>query len=703
MKKALFFLVVTGILGSLQAQNNAPVNSKANRITVTPMQAAQMRVKARQDAQKANASANSTSPSRKNHRVGGAEPHLPFLGSSANVNGILDATTTAVTANQACNLIVMTHRDNNSNVASCGTGAYVAAYSTNGGSVWDSTVTLFCNPASGPGVRYPNGVIFNPLNGTVGQNTNPSNAFDVMSGPYTNGSEWVETVYGSTTFGGTTHNQGYWINGNPGVQIQNNGDLSFMSSSDDSTVHVMGEGFITNSAQTVFYSWLGGVLTTGKYVGAPADSFQWTQHVFLPHLVPSYAGFTTHSTFDSASAPLEVPGTAWSQDGKTGYVVFFANLDSVGYNYYTDQPIVYKTTNSGQTWNMMPPYNFRNLSSLTAHLETTLDSPSVKIPLWYGFNTTNDPNQGALNNYDLTVDYQGNLHIFGVIVSSIICSPDSSFTVSFHANQDGYIYDVYTTSPTGGWQSRFIDSMMTLPINNAGRSSINSDWDSSSTAAYIGFGNRLQASRTTDGKHVFCTWVDDVTNNFPGELDFPDVFGQGYDVATHKAGEVYQFTTSAQNYFLCVSDIVLTSTVGSDTTYTVPCTIAYPQQTPDDGTEPINYYYLGSVQYSDTLGKTSGSPFSSIPTVASQGFTISPNYPNPFSNTTQFNIGLTNEDVVSVDVFNLFGQKVYSMPSQQMSSGNHLMTINGSGWSAGVYFYRVTVGDQSKTQKMVVQ
>jgi len=89
---------------------------------------------------------------------------LPFLGSSANVNGILDATTTAVTANQACNLIVMTHRDNNSNVASCGTGAYVAAYSTNGGSVWDSTVTLFCNPASGPGVRYPNGVIFNPLN-----------------------------------------------------------------------------------------------------------------------------------------------------------------------------------------------------------------------------------------------------------------------------------------------------------------------------------------------------------------------------------------------------------------------------------------------------------------------------------------------------------------------------------------------------------
>ena len=189
-----------------------------------------------------------------------------------------------------------------------------------------------------------------------------------------------------------------------------------------------------------------------------------------------------------------------------------------------------------------------------------------------------------------------------------------------------------------------------------------------------------------------------ITGNLPNQIAFPDVFGEAYDVATSKAGPVHQFTTTANNYFLCVSDIALTTATAGDTTYTVPCTIAFPQATPNDGGEAINYFYLGDVQYNDTLSSDAA-----VSKVAAQGFSISPNYPNPFSNTTQFNIGLTNENVVSVDVFNLFGQKVYSMPSQQMSSGNHLMTINGAGWSAGVYFYKVTVGDQSKTQKMVVQ
>ena len=93
----------------------------------------------------------------------------------------------------------------------------------------------------------------------------------------------------------------------------------------------------------------------------------------------------------------------------------------------------------------------------------------------------------------------------------------------------------------------------------------------------------------------------------------------------------------------------------------------------------------------------------SVQTLAPKNFTIGQNFPNPFSNTTQFNITLPNNNLVSVDVYNLFGQKVYSIPSQQMSSGIHLMTINGSGWSAGVYFYRVTVGDQTVTQKMMVK
>jgi hypothetical protein len=502
-------------------------------------------------------------------------------------------------------------------------------------------------------------------------------------------------VHGSVTFGNAHPIGTYWSNTQVGVLSENTGDLSFMSSSDDSTVHVIGEGFKENAGQTAFVVWTGAVLTTGKFSNVVgADSFVWSQTTFRPHIVPSYKGFTYGSVakFDSDAAPLTVPGTAWSQDGKTGYVVIFANADSAGYNYGTDQPIVYKTTNSGATWAMMPLFNFRNIPALTAHLEATTDSVSTKIPLWYDFDGGINTNQSALDNYDLTVDYQGNLHIFSTILSSYYCNPDSAYTVHYFGNQDGYIYDVFTTA--GGWGARFIDSMQTQPCNNVGRGSVNTDWDSTSSTTFVGFGNRLQASRSTDGKHIFCTWEDDVTASLANQLIFPDVFGQGYDVKTSKAGPIHQFTTTTNNYFLCVSDIALTQTVvvglHTDTIYTVPCAIAYPHSAPsasDDGTFQVDYYYLGNVQYNDTLYSAA-----SVAKVNADEFTIGPNYPNPFNNTTQFNIGLSNENLVSVDVFNLFGQKVYSMPSQQMSSGNHLMTINASGWSAGVYFYKVTVG-----------
>ena len=702
MKKTLFLLLITGVLGSLQAQNSTVV--KPNCITVSPVQLAQARMKASQARETALAAKAAKTPSKKNHSLGSSEPTLPFLGSSANVNGVLDATTSAVTANQACDLIVMTHRDNWGDEATCGTGAYIAATSTDNGSVWDTTVTLFCNSASAAGVRYPNGSLFNPGQGGSSPNTNPANIYDVMSGPYTDGTNWVQNVFGSIQLSGTAGSNAYgmyWANDTAGVQTENTGDLSFMSSSDDSTVHVIGEGYTYNTAGTEIISWLGAVLTTGKF-DAVADSFKWKQTLFRPHIVPDYVGFgNSMSNYDSDAAPLSVPGTAWSQDGKTGYVVFFANLDSSGvgydYNFYTDQPIIYKTTNSGQTWAMMPPFNFRNLPSLTTHLEATTDSTSIKIPIWFTFEGGGAPaSQGAVDNYDLTVDYNGNLHILGVVVSSYYCNPDSSYTIHYYSNEDGYIYDVSTNGAT--WQARYIDSMKTLPLWNAGVYNVSGDWDSTGTAAFAGFGNRLQISRTTDAKHIFYTWSDDTTGFIPNYIGFPDVFGQGYDVATNTAGRTYQFTHTTNNYYLCVSDIVLTTVSGPDTTYTVPCTIAYPEQLPDDGTQAINYYYLGSVVYTNSLTNPS-----SITPVTDKGFSISPNFPNPFSNTTQFNISMSTENVVSVDVFNLFGQKVYSMPSQQMSAGTRLMTINGTGWSAGVYFYRVTVGDKSVTQKMVVQ
>ena len=412
MKKTILLILAASIFGGLQAQTSVSVKPKT--ATASPLKLAQARLKAQQAAEKTSLARNA----KGNHKIGN-EPLLPPLGSSANVNGVRDAATTAVTANQACNLIVMTHREDYSKVGTCGTGAYEAAYSLNDGMAWDTSVTIFCNQPS----RYPNGALFNPAG-----NTNPMNVTDAMAGPWTNsattGDSWVESVYGSVTLGNSNPHENYLQNITPGVMTQNTGNLAYMSSSDDSTVHVIGEGFDVNTAGA-YTRWQGAVLTTGKF-NAVLDSFVWTQTRFYPHIVPSVKNWSSNVglAYDSSAVPLGTPGTAWSKDGKIGYVVIFANLDSVGYNYASDQPIVYKTTDHGTTWNMMPPFNFSTIPSLTTYLYNASDS-AVKVPLFYTFVvslTGQSYAQGANSDFDLTVDAYGNLHIISAILSSAYSS-----------------------------------------------------------------------------------------------------------------------------------------------------------------------------------------------------------------------------------------------------------------------------------------
>src|ERR1700679_1222725 len=126
MKKTLLLLLTVGVWGTSEAQSSAPLKLKT--ATASPFKIAQDRFKANVAAEKTTTGQPTSQATKHPHKITAA-PALPPLGSSANVNGVRDATTTATTANQACNLLVMTHREDNSKVGNCGTGAYEAAQS----------------------------------------------------------------------------------------------------------------------------------------------------------------------------------------------------------------------------------------------------------------------------------------------------------------------------------------------------------------------------------------------------------------------------------------------------------------------------------------------------------------------------------------------------------------------------------------------
>lgn len=617
-------------------------------------------------------------------------------GSAANLYGILNSGTTAVTFDQNLNAIVFTHRVDASKLGSHGSGTYEASISLDGGASWDTTKLIYGNAASSAnGTRYPNGVIFNPAG-----NTALNNAYWVVNGPYTQGTAtgkylgWDSTAIGSMKFDSTNMSQLFWGNGRPNVLVEE--ATQNMVSCDDSTVHSVGDGYIYNSAGTGD-TYLGTSVNTGKF-NSTTGTFNWSQTLLRPHFVAN-SGVTS---YDSIPQKLGDAGTAWSQDGKTGYTVIFGNLDSTdavsssNLNFVSYQPIVYKTTNSGATWTMMPVHNWDNDTTLVQYFPPAQDS-NVVVPIWGIFYTV----QGGDDDYDLVVDANNNLHIIGGIHGSTIANKDSSEYISYYLR--GWVFDMYTTS-SGGWAARAIDSLVASPTQVANTPG---GWLANGTTDPLALGHRIQASRTSDGKKIFATWLDDYADYSGSGVDsiqLPDLFGQGYDVTTGIFTSVKSFTYNQnlpqtnQDYFVCVSDKPMVSGTTGNQTYRIPVVNVAPPSAASDGTTPVSFLYDTTDVYTDFDFNPA-----SVPTIKPVNFSITQNFPNPYNGITRFGINMVKEGEVSVDVFNMVGEKVISMQPEKMGAGNHIISLNGSDLSSGVYFYRVTVDGSSLTQKMIVQ
>jgi len=83
-------------------------------------------------------------------------------------------------------------------------------------------------------------------------------------------------------------------------------------------------------------------------------------------------------------------------------------------------------------------------------------------------------------------------------------------------------------------------------------------------------------------------------------------------------------------------------------------------------------------------------------------FSVAAAYPNPANPTTTISFTLAEAGQVSVDIYNVAGQKVDTLVDSEMSVGSHSVVWNASQFSAGVYFYTVKSGNFSKTMKVTL-
>jgi len=83
------------------------------------------------------------------------------------------------------------------------------------------------------------------------------------------------------------------------------------------------------------------------------------------------------------------------------------------------------------------------------------------------------------------------------------------------------------------------------------------------------------------------------------------------------------------------------------------------------------------------------------------------NYPNPFNPTTTINYSLKENSKVSLDIYNIKGQKVKQLISDHLSAGHHSIVWNGKDdkgktVSSGIYFYKLKTENFEKTKKMIL-
>lgn len=81
-----------------------------------------------------------------------------------------------------------------------------------------------------------------------------------------------------------------------------------------------------------------------------------------------------------------------------------------------------------------------------------------------------------------------------------------------------------------------------------------------------------------------------------------------------------------------------------------------------------------------------------IDTTLPDTFTLQGNYPNPFNPSTQVVFDMPEAGVVKVEVYDLLGRNVMSVPAQDIAAGaGKQVQIDGASLASGTYLYHVTV------------
>lgn len=570
------------------------------------------------------------------------------MSSSSNIYGFFNMGQRILSAQPETNTIIFGNRAGGPFGA---TGNDIrVAYSTDLGYNWTNFVI---NPEEGLNFRYPSVATYNPDG-----NTDPANMLVVYSGPYTDAGGWKGQFFGSCNMDGSNVQTTFDVN-DPSIFL-NHRNIG-LTATPSGHVHVASSRLNGTSSSYTNEGW---EVLNGIY-NAETNQIDWQ----LPavSVVPELL----------ADGRTDADALVFSPDGSVGYLLATGIDADLAYNPYgVEWPIVYKTTDHGVTWEKIPEFDFSEIPVFEEHLFPLRADNDKFIPKWY------NKWVGGQRANGVTVDMHGNLHIAGLLRSVYSIHPDS--LNYYYVYEPEHMFDVFMNGD-GTWNAQYIDTLRTEVAED-----IYPDYD---------LDQRMQMSRTRNGEKVFFSWADTDGIKWPGKPTtnlLPDVFIWAQDVTnqlyTDPTNVTGPFGTYwGENKWLQVSDMVITE----DDIYHIPVSTSEGDETSPD--LPFVHQFLTAVWFTEAefVNVEANQQLASVNK-------MSQNYPNPSNGFSRVDITLAKSANVSLEVYNLVGQKVYEIPARRLSEGNHTLEIKAGNLTPGIYTYSVIANGERATRKMMV-
>lgn len=85
-----------------------------------------------------------------------------------------------------------------------------------------------------------------------------------------------------------------------------------------------------------------------------------------------------------------------------------------------------------------------------------------------------------------------------------------------------------------------------------------------------------------------------------------------------------------------------------------------------------------------------------------ESFSLKQNYPNPFNPQTTIEYNIPFESFITVELFNVLGQKVKTLCDETKKAGNYKLNVDLSGFASGIYYYKLTADSFTETKKLIL-